>query len=130
MGRRREGWLGLGRKGGSHPSDRDQWPELALPSKLLTPAEKNAKTSTVSVNNKGTIDFIFGSAKSFYEDCAIVSVNNKVEIMTLPVALLGTCSKCYELRTRQHKMLNINALRPPEHYFHKDLMNFGRRSRA
>jgi pectinesterase len=38
------------------------------------------------VNNKGTIDFIFGSAKSFYEDCAIVSVNNKVEIMTLPVA--------------------------------------------
>jgi hypothetical protein len=27
-------------------------------------------------------------------------------------------------------MLNINALRPPKHYFHKDLMNFGRRSRA
>jgi hypothetical protein len=42
----------------------------------------------------------------------------------------GLVLKCYELRTRQHKMLNINALRPPEHYFHKDLMNFGRRSRA
>jgi hypothetical protein len=27
-------------------------------------------------------------------------------------------------------MLNINALRPPKHYFHKGLMNFGRRSRA
>jgi hypothetical protein len=38
--------------------------------------------------------------------------------------------KCYELRTRQHKMLNINALHPPKHYLHKDLMNFGRRSRA
>ena len=33
---------------------------------------------------KGTIDFIFGSAKSFYEDCTIVSVNK--EITTLPVA--------------------------------------------
>jgi hypothetical protein len=27
-------------------------------------------------------------------------------------------------------MLNINMLRPPKHYLHKDLMNFGRRSRA
>jgi hypothetical protein len=27
-------------------------------------------------------------------------------------------------------MLNIDALRPPKHYLHKDLMNFGRRSRA
>jgi hypothetical protein len=33
------GRLGLGR-GGSHPSDRDQRPEHALPSELLTPAEK------------------------------------------------------------------------------------------
>jgi uncharacterized protein YdcH (DUF465 family) len=24
--------------------------------------------------------------------------------------------KCYELRTRQHKMLKINALRPSKHY--------------
>jgi hypothetical protein len=42
----------------------------------------------------------------------------------------GLVLKCYELRTRQHKMLNINTLRPPKHYLHKDLMNFGRRSRA
>jgi hypothetical protein len=39
----------------------------------------------------------------------------------------GLVLKCYELRTRQHKMLNINALRPLKHYFPKDLMNFGRR---
>jgi hypothetical protein len=38
--------------------------------------------------------------------------------------------KCYELRTRQHKMLDINALHPLKHYLHKDLMNFGRRPRA
>jgi hypothetical protein len=25
--------------------------------------------------------------------------------------------KCYELRTRQHKMLNVNVLRPSKHYF-------------
>jgi hypothetical protein len=28
----------------------------------------------------------------------------------------GLVLKCYELRTRQHKMLNINALRPLKHY--------------
>jgi hypothetical protein len=29
----------------------------------------------------------------------------------------GLVLKCYELRTRQHKMLNVNALRPSKHYF-------------
>jgi hypothetical protein len=43
IGRRRGGRLGLGRRGGSHPSDRDQRPELAIPSELLTPAEKMPK---------------------------------------------------------------------------------------
>jgi hypothetical protein len=42
----------------------------------------------------------------------------------------GLVLKCYELRTRQHKMLNNNALRPLKHYLLKDLMNFGRRPRA
>jgi hypothetical protein len=50
------------------------------------------------------------------------------------VLSLGTCwglvLKCYELRTRQHKILNINVLRPLKHYLPKDLMNFGRRPRA
>jgi hypothetical protein len=40
----------------------------------------------------------------------------------------GLVFKCFELRIRQHKMLNINALRPPKHYLYNDLMNFGRRS--
>jgi hypothetical protein len=39
----------------------------------------------------------------------------------------GLVLKCYELRTRQHKMLNVNVLRPLKHYFLEDLMNFGRR---
>jgi hypothetical protein len=42
----------------------------------------------------------------------------------------GLVLKCYELRTRQHKMLNVNALRPLKHYLPKGLMNFGRRSLA
>jgi hypothetical protein len=29
----------------------------------------------------------------------------------------GLVLKCYELRTRQHKMLNVNAFRPSKHYF-------------
>jgi ribonuclease HI len=39
----------------------------------------------------------------------------------------GLLLKCYELRTRQHKMLNINALRPLKHYLPKDSMSFRRR---
>jgi hypothetical protein len=39
----------------------------------------------------------------------------------------GLVLKCFKLRTRQHKMLNINTLRPLKHYLPKDLMNFGRR---
>jgi hypothetical protein len=38
----------------------------------------------------------------------------------------GLVLKCYELRTRQHKMLNINALRTLKHYLPKDLMSFRR----
>jgi hypothetical protein len=32
-------------------------------------------------------------------------------------ACWGLVLKCYELRTRQHKMLDVNALRPTKHYF-------------
>jgi hypothetical protein len=39
----RERGSAWGGEGGSHPSDRDQWPELALPSELPTPAEKMPK---------------------------------------------------------------------------------------
>jgi hypothetical protein len=42
----------------------------------------------------------------------------------------GLVLKCYELRTRQLKMLNNDALRPLKHYFPKDLTNFGRRPRT
>jgi hypothetical protein len=39
----------------------------------------------------------------------------------------GLVLKCYELRTKQHKMLNIKAVRPLKHYFPLDIMDFGRR---
>jgi hypothetical protein len=29
----------------------------------------------------------------------------------------GLVLKCYELRTRQHKILNVNVLHPSKHYF-------------
>jgi hypothetical protein len=44
-----------------------------------------------------------------------------------PGAYWGLVLKCYKLRTRQHKMLNVNAPRPLKHYSLKGLMNFGRR---
>jgi hypothetical protein len=39
----------------------------------------------------------------------------------------GLVLKCYELRTRQHRILNIKALRLLKHYFPLGIMNFGRR---
>jgi hypothetical protein len=45
-------------------------------------------------------------------------------------ACWGLVLKCYESRTRQHKMLNNNDLRPLKHYLPKDLMNFERRPQA
>jgi hypothetical protein len=39
----------------------------------------------------------------------------------------GLVLKCYELRTRQHRILNIKALRPSRHYFPLGIMNSGRR---
>src|SRR5688572_13610999 len=35
----------------------------------------------------------------------------------------GLVLKCYEVRTRQHKMLNMKALRPLKHYFPLDIMD-------
>jgi hypothetical protein len=37
----------------------------------------------------------------------------------------GLVLKCYESRTRQHKVLNIKALRPSNHYFPSDITNLG-----
>jgi hypothetical protein len=39
----------------------------------------------------------------------------------------GLVLKCYESRTRQHKMLNIKALRPSNHYFPSDITSLGQR---
>jgi hypothetical protein len=51
--------------------------------------------------------------------------------MIMPMVMVSGCwglvLECYELRTRQHKMLNVNILRPSKQYFPKDIMIFGRR---
>jgi hypothetical protein len=39
----------------------------------------------------------------------------------------GLVLKGFAIRTRQHRMLNVKALRPLKHYIPKDLMSFGRR---
>jgi hypothetical protein len=44
--------------------------------------------------------------------------NLRLRSMVNLVALCwGLVLKCYELRTRQHKILNVNALRSLKHYF-------------
>jgi hypothetical protein len=73
------------------------------------------------------VNYIMGTANDI-----MTNLHKGVERMfDLKIATCwGLVLKCYELRTRQHKMLNINALRPLKHYLPKDLMNFGRRPRA
>jgi hypothetical protein len=44
-------------------------------------------------------------------------VKSKLEMQTLVDDCWGLVLKCYELRTRQHKMLNVNVLCPSKHYF-------------
>jgi hypothetical protein len=39
----------------------------------------------------------------------------------------GLVLKCFELRTRQHRELDVKSLRPLQHYSFVDLMSFGRR---
>jgi hypothetical protein len=55
----------------------------------------------------------------------LLFARTKVEDMTFLQSSLFCCCldtcwglvlKCYELRTRQHKMLMVKALRPPKHY--------------
>jgi hypothetical protein len=41
----------------------------------------------------------------------------KIIVTNLVGPCWGLVLKCYELRTRQHRMLNVNALRPSKHYF-------------
>jgi hypothetical protein len=56
------------------------------------------------------------------------SYNNSYQA-SLKMSPVGNLfSKSFELRTRQHKMLNVDALRPLMHYFLKGIMIFGRRS--
>jgi hypothetical protein len=57
----------------------------------------------------------------------LVLKKNKVDWrMCVDYTCWGLVLKCFELRTRQHKILNINVLRPRKHYIPKDLMSFGR----
>jgi hypothetical protein len=46
-------------------------------------------------------------------------------VWSLIVSCWGLVLKCYESRTRQQEMLNVNILRPSKHYFPKDIMIFG-----
>jgi hypothetical protein len=61
---------------------------------------------------------------------ALALLNSFIDLVLSNPTCWGLVLKCYELRTRQHKMLNVNALRPLKHYFLKDLMNFGQRLRT
>jgi hypothetical protein len=74
-------------------------------------------------------------SKYFIEIISIIYVIFIVEFLLLISFFIrysesyccGLVLKCYELRTRQHKMLNVNILRSSKHYFLKDIMIFGRR---
>jgi hypothetical protein len=72
----------------------------------------------------------YEAPKSFLRECR-AKIPHKLKVNKLQSrSCWGLVLKCYELRTRQHKMLNVNALCPLKHYLSKGIMNFGRRSWA
>jgi hypothetical protein len=46
------------------------------------------------------------------------------QIIGLDWMCWGLVLKYYELRTRQHEILNVNVLRPSKHYSPQDIMIF------
>jgi glycogen synthase len=44
------------------------------------------------------------------------ALSRKSQVNIMDAHCWGLVLKCYELRTRQHKMLNVNVLRPTKHY--------------
>jgi hypothetical protein len=73
-----------------------------------------------------TVHLFIGTGRSPVEITFMPLINN-YKHDTNYHGCWGLVLKCFELRTRQHKMLNVNVLRPLKHYLPKDLMNFGRR---
>jgi hypothetical protein len=78
--------------------------------------------TTLLVSGLENVDIILGTNWMTRHQVVLDVASRIVEINCWGLVL-----KCYESRTRQHKMLNTNALRPLKHYLPKDLMNFGRR---
>jgi hypothetical protein len=96
-----------------------------------------SKTAIVFSRSFFIYYYIEWERKQFYNHMSMEVSNslNSIVIEFIYVIVVhtfcwGLALKYYELRTRQHKMLNINALRPSKDYFHNDLMNFGRRTRT
>jgi hypothetical protein len=102
--------------------------------------EKNMFTSYVK--NKDSYDMIIfgdgnqGKVKGMVKIAITTehSISNVFLVESLGYNLLAVSQcwrlvlKYYELRTRQHKILNVNALRPSKHYSPQDIMIFRRRS--
>jgi hypothetical protein len=91
-------------------------PGILSPSTEVT-ALKAEKSSAITPRRKRMVNVLD----------ILETPDSKRPSSTKKVSCWGLVLKCYELRTRQHKMLNVNVLRPLKHYFLKDLMNFGRR---
>jgi hypothetical protein len=98
-------------------------------------AEKNLKLSEAlkALKNKclnfvaqcaARLKSIFNSVGAASEETSLLAEDIpgaleciEKEVYVLDEVCWGLVLKCYELRTRQHKMLNVNVLRPSKHYF-------------
>jgi hypothetical protein len=108
--------------------------------KMFSSYEKNQdpqRTITFGDGNQGLVKGLGKIAISPDHSISNVFLVDSLDYNLLSVSQLckmgynccwGLVLKCYESRTRQHKMLNIKALRPSDHYFPSDIMNLGRRS--
>jgi hypothetical protein len=78
----------------------------------MYPASYNCVNCFLSSFNSST-DILYGRL----EIGAVPGKRSMTDSTSLSGGCWGLVLKCYELRTRQHKMLNVNALRLSKHYF-------------
>jgi hypothetical protein len=74
-------------------------------------AEDEAMTTAFGAHGKKRLNRVFDVIGFVYPDYCYPSRKQGKK------RCWGLVLKCYELRTRQHKMLNVNAFRPSKHYF-------------
>jgi hypothetical protein len=70
------------------------------------------------LNKKNIRDKFFVKSTCQHDSAYVYSLNGIYDLKVYSCIIYwGLVIKCYESRTRQHKVLKVNIFRPSKHYF-------------